>query len=499
MIEGSPATDLVDRLVATYGKSGAHRILDVMLDKIAVHELAALNYDWRNFWARPKQLPPAINFRSWGFLTARGTGKTTSIENHIVEEVQAGRAMSIGCAAQKEDKTIEVQIGGLIDASPPWFRPEWVATYSQLVWPNGAIAYAHTPEAPGAIRSHNFDMAWLSEVQSWPTATRDEAYLNFQFATRIGYARTLWDATPKRRHPLLRMFLARAESDPLHVIVRGTIHENARNLGKGVIAELEKQFGGTLSGREELLGEMLSESESALVRQEWIDRARRSKPDVIVRRVIGVDPAITARAGSDLTGISDCGLAVDGQALVLGDHSGKHAPHAWAKIVLDLYVGGRCDLVVVETNRGGDLVTQNLRAAAAERGLRVVVVGKEERTQHVPGVVHVKEIHSQGEKQDRAQPVATAYERGRVSHVNGVDLSSLEDTLTTWEPQPKGKSPDDLDALVAAVIELLGLKANKPDPKVAYAGFAKASKAVQAPIAPQSISFVVGGDTGGKI
>jgi phage terminase large subunit-like protein len=497
----SPAANLVDALVAKHGKAQAHVVLDQILDQIPVIGLAGLRYDWTSFWARPKQLFPDKDWRSFGFLTARGVGKTTACSNHIAGEIAAGRATCIGLAAQTEDKTISVQVKGLIEASPPWFRPEWVASSRELHWPNGAIAYAYTPEVPGTIRAHNFDLVWLSEVQSWPRSTMQEAYSNFQFATRIGYARTIWDATPKRRHPLLRSWLARAASEPdRHFVVRGTIHENARNLGTGVIENLEREFGGTAAGREELLGEMLAESESALVRQVWIDNARRHALERYARRVIAIDPAVTSRAGNDKTGIIDAALGVDGQAYIVADHSGKYPPSQWANLVLDAYVSGRCDCVVVETNKGGELVTQNLRAHATSKGLNVVVVGKDAKTQHVPGTVTVKEVHARGPKEDRAQPLATAYERGRVSHVIGADLAALEDLLTTWEPAPGSRSPDALDACVHAVSELLGFGSNRPDMRAGFSGLAQASQSLQTGGGGRlNIAGLFGGDSGGRL
>lgn len=498
----SPATVLADRLVGAFGKATAHRVLDMALAQLTAVELAGLAYDWEAFWARPKQLFPGTDWRTFGFLTARGVGKTTACVNHITREVEAGRARCIGLAAQNEDKTIDVQVGGLIDAAPPWFRPEWKATDKQLIWPNGAVAYAHTPEVPGAIRSHNFDLAWLSEVQSWPTATRREAYLNFKFAVRVGYARTIWDATPKRHHPMLIGFIQRHEQEPdKHIIVRGTIYENARNLAAGVIGDLEAEFGGTSQGREELLGEMLEESEAALVKQAWIDAARRPPAESYAYRALGIDPAVTSRAGNDKTGMIDTARGHDGQAYILGDLSGKHAPGAWAKLAIDRYFNFRVDVIIAETNKGGDLVVQNLRAEAGRRGLQVVIAGRDEQPRHTAGVVYVKEVHARGPKEDRAQPLATAYERGRVSHVLGVDLSSLETMLTTWEPTPGHRSPDALDAEVHAVTEVLGLLANKPDARASFQGIAEAGRVLagQSRAAQAVASLVVGGGTVGRI
>jgi phage terminase large subunit-like protein len=497
------ATRIVDALVARLGcKAGAAQALDSILDRMPVVDLAGLAYDWP-FWARAKQLLPDTHWRSFGYLTGRGNGKTTSLASHIVPEVQAGRAMSIGLAAQNEAKTIDVQVGGLIAASPPWFRPHYLANAMQLVWPNGAIAYVHTPEVPGAIRSHNLDLCWLSEVQSWPTSTREEALLNFQFATRVGYARTIWDATPKKGHPILKRFLARSTSEPdRHIVVRGTIHENRRNLSPKVIEDLERDYAGTSQGREELLGEMLDDSEGAVFKLEWIHPHRRHRPSEFSYRVISVDPAVTSRRGSDTTGIVEVARGVDDRGYVLGDDSGKYAVERWGEIVLDRYVAG-CDLVIAETNKGGDLVTQILRAIAKLRGLSVVVVGKEERPRRLPGTVFVREVHARGAKEERARPVATAYERGRVSHVIGADLSGLEQTMTTWEPEPNADSPGDLDALVHGVIEVLGLSANTLDLREGFKGLAEISKALGAtpPVnaSTRNVAALIAGGGGGRI
>lgn len=500
MTDHSPASLIAERLVKQLGREAAHRAIDVILAKFTNVELAALAACW-SMWARSKQLAPRGDWRSWGFLTARGFGKTLSVAKHINDEVQAGRARCIGLAAQNETKTIAVQVAGLIESAAPWFEPKWEGSQLQLVWPNGARAFAFTPEVPGAIRSPNFDLSWLSEIQSWPVATREEAYSNFLFATRVGYARTIWDATPKKRHPILQKLIARATSEPdKHIVVRGTIYENAANLSAGVIADLEREYGGTQKGREELLGEMLEDSENALIRMAWIERARRQRPDTILRRVIGIDPAVTNRAGNDRTGVIDDGLGADGQVYVLGDYSGSHSADAWAGIVLDKYVAGGCDCVVVETNKGGDLVTQNLRAHAGKRDLTVVVLAKEERPRRTPGIVYVREVHARGAKEDRAQPLATAYERGRVSHVIGVDLTALEDTLTTWEPAPGQRSPDALDAHVHAVTELLGLAENKPDPSTAFKGIAAMGAALALPTTgalPRNLATLLGGGGGG--
>lgn len=492
MDERSEFDCLVSRVVARHGQSEGRRLLVEFLSSLSTVERAALAARWRT-WARPKQLAPPGSWRRWGFLTGRGFGKTVAVSKHLNEAVERGEASLVCLIAQDEQSSLDIQVhgpSGLIATAPPWFKPEWEASQLQLVWPNGARAYVRTPEVPGKIRGLEYHLTWASELQSWPVATRDEAWSNVLLSTRLGRARVIWDATPKRRHPILRELLSDAEHNPkTYPVVRGTTHENAANLGDGYVEELERKIGGTLKGREELLGEMLDETENATAKQDWIDKARRVRPERFARRALGVDPAVSTNKGSDQTGIVLGGLGVDGQAYVLANHSGKYTPPEWAKVVLDAYRDEECDVVLVETNRGGELVVSNLRAAAHERGLRVVEIGRKERPRRTHGVVNVKSLYSQGAKEERAQPVATSYERGRVSHVIGADLSSLEDTLTTWEPGATGasrgtrvsrtggnKSPDDLDALTFVVVELLDLTEDKPDGRKGMAGIQAAQK-----------------------
>ena len=408
--------------------------------------------------------------------------------------------MVIGLAAQDEANCLALQVNGpdgLIATAPPWFKPVLHGSTEGPVlhWPNGARAYVRTPEVPGKIRGFGYHLSWICELQSWPNAHRQEAFDMFDLATSLGYARIVWDCTPKKRHPLLKELLARSAADPAkHIVVRGALHENAANLGDGYVAEMERKFGNTQKGKEELLGLMLEDSELALVKQDWIDSSRRDMPSRLARRTLSIDPAVTNRKGSDTTGINESGLGVDGQMYVLGDYSGKIDPGKWAELALDRYVApgpAPCSLILAETNKGGQLVTQNLRAAAKERGLEVIVVEKDARPTPIAGKVFVKEVFARGAKEDRAEPMATAYERRRISHVRGADLSSLEDVLTTWEPAPNADSPGDLDALVHNAAELLDLSKNVPDPLAAFVGIEAVAKQLAAPVSPTSIAQVL--------
>lgn len=472
-------------------------------------EAAALAYDWEFFWRKPKQTPPSGPWRVWGALTGRGFGKSRANAEFVHAEASSGRAMRIALVGQNENRTIEVMVegeSGLLAVSPPWCKARFEA--GRVIWPNGAQAFVYTPERPGELFGPEHHLGWASELHVWPATKRVEAFANLTMGLRLGYGRLVWDSNPSRRHPILTELLADAAADPVHnVVVRGSTRENRLNLTAGKVEEWERKFGHTQRGREMLEGEQSDEAEGALWQQAWIDAHRRAAPDRLRRRVLVVDPAISLRAGTDATGISDQGLGFDDQVYVLADLSARIGWEEWGELVVRRYFAKRCDCIVLERNRGGDACAGNVRAAAAkiaredETEIRVEIVKDDAVTRHVPGVIFVKEVIGRSSKATRAEPVATHYEAGRVSHAEGADLTNLEDLLTTWVPDEGGESPNALDALVYGVVELAGLqRAEKRNASKEIAGAARLQAAISAaPRAPRPniAALLLGAGRGG--
>jgi len=209
---------------------------------------------------------------------------------------------------------------------------------------------------------------------------------------------------------------------------------NSKNLPEGYIAE-------TLAGlsdrqrRRFLDGQFQEELEGALWKRGYIDDHRRTVlPDDLERVVVGVDPAVTSEAGSDLTGIVVCARDSSGHFHVLADRSLKASPLGWARAVCAAYEEFSADCVVGECNNGGDLIEVALHS--------------------VNGLMPFKKVTASRGKAVRAEPVAALYERGIVHHL-GV-FKELEEELCSLVPsQPPPHSPDRADALVWALTELL--------------------------------------------
>lgn len=501
--ELSPAQQFARTLVQRHGVA-AHAELDAALDGLSNVELAGLLHDWDHFWARAKQRAPEHSFGSWGFLTGRMFGKTRAIAEFINREVAARRARHIALIAQNETTTLELQVegvSGLLATAPSWFRP--VFERGRVLWPNGAEAHLFTPEVPGALRGPEHDLAWAAELSVWPQSTRREAFKNLRLGLRIGLARLVWDSNATRRHPILRYLLERASRDPQrHVVVRGHSRENAHHVNPATLAELIAELEGTQAGDEELGGVFFDESAGALVKQEWIEQARRELPTKLVRRVMALDPAISMRDGTDPTGFVDGGLTADGQAIVIADLSARIPWEQWGDMAVERYIANKCDMIVIERNRGGDACAANIARAAKERGLSVLILTDKTRAKHTPrhtpGLVVVLELVGRKGKDVRLEPVAGRYQAGRVSHVRGADLAELEDQLTTWEPDGKHESPNALDADVYLVCELLGLYDDKPDNRGAFRGIKEANERLQQ-TSPRAVANLLGRGRGRTI
>ncbi len=207
--------------------------------------------------------------------------------------------------------------------------------------------------------------------------------------------------------------------------------DNASNLPPGYI---DSTLAG-LSSRQRarfLDGLWLDDVEGALWTADMIDRARVVRPPELTRIVVGVDPAVTAGTGSDLTGIVAAGVERSGDFYVLADRSCRTSPLEWCRRIGALFRELDADRVVGETNNGGDLIETLLRQSEPD--------------------IPFRSVRATRGKIVRAEPVAALYEKGRVHHVGA--FPELEEELTGYSPLLAAKSPDRLDALVWAITDL---------------------------------------------
>jgi phage terminase large subunit-like protein len=387
-------------------------------------------YDWRAD-ARPAQVAPDGEWTTWLYIAGRGSGKTRSGAEFIREEVMAGRMSRVALvgptAADVRDVMVEGESGLMAVCDRYRFRPSYEPSKRKVTFPNGAIALCFSSEEPDRLRGPQADGSWSDEIGAWKYP--DATWSNLQFGLRLGEKpRQIVTSTP-RPTKLMRALMARAGDGV--VLTRGTSYENLANLSSNY-REIIATYEGTRLGRQEIMGELLTDTPGALWTYDLIEACRvATAPERLVRVVVAIDPAITANEDSNETGIIVAGKTHDGHGYVLADRSGRYSPHEWATVALNTFDEFDADAIVIETNQGGDMAIQTIRSIRKNAS--------------------IKGVHASRNKITRAEPISSLYEQKRVHHV-GI-FPALEDQLTSYTPGMT--SPDRLDALVWSMTDLL--------------------------------------------
>ena len=399
-----------------------------LIAELSDDEVAGLEYDWK-FWARPKQIPPTVDYDTWAIIAGRGFGKSRSGAEWVRECVNNGyKRIALIAETQKDLEKVMVEgESGILSVFPDHERPTYVKKPVQLTFPNGAIALGFNATEPDQLRGPQFDAAWMDEFAKFRYA--DDVWDMLQFCLRLGdNPRTLITTTP-RPLAILKKILA----EPTTITTVGSTFENKSNLAPKFLNRLTANYEGTRTGRQELHAELLDEAEGALWSRELIDSIQIEELPAMKRIVIAIDPAITNTEKSDETGIIAVGLGFDNKGYVLADRSGRYSPADWAKAAIELFHEFGADRIIAEGNQGGDMVRNTLDVIEANLPITIV--------------------HASRGKFARAEPVAALYEQGKVHHVRG--LEHLEDQLVSWEPLSGKGSPDRLDALVWGFTDLM--------------------------------------------
>lgn len=385
--------------------------------------------------ARSKQLPPPGDWRFWLLMAGRGFGKTRTGAEFIRAEVMAGRAAEIGFIAATASDVRDVVVegpSGIIKVCERYgMRAHYEPSKQRITFPNGAIARTRSADEPDRIRGPEFDLSWWDELGTWK---HRDAYTNADFGLRrLGpkghRARAVVTFTPKPTKIVKELV-----GHPASVVITGHTKENAANLDPVTLDRLRTQYENTRLGRQELAGELLTDTPGALWSYSLIDDARLPDRDALPalkRIVVAVDPAVSAGDESNETGIVVAGIDNDGDGYVLDDVSGVYLPTEWANAAVGAYRRWKADRLVAEKNQGGDMVESTVRMVDKN----VSYVG----------------VHASRGKYTRAEPVSALYEQRRVHHVGA--FPDLEDQMTSWVPGLD--SPDRMDALVWGLTDLM--------------------------------------------
>jgi phage terminase large subunit-like protein len=444
----------------------------------------ALDERWP-LWAHGGQLPPDDEWTIWVLLCGRGFGKTRAGAEWISECARQAPDAKIALVAANPGEARKVMIegrAGLFVAARDEERRamKWEPSLRRLTFASGAEAIVYSGADGDCLRGGEHHFAWCDELPKWRRA--QDTWDNLMMGLRAGERPRAVVTTTPRPVPVLWDVL-----DTPDVVLTGGATRDNPHLPPAFLRTMERKYGGTRLGRQELLGELIEDVQGALWPQALIEKSRvdlrllcpgegrgpasgqngdshfserrqatehgggksncpplggKSNCPLPFRRVvIGVDPPATA--GGDECGIVACGLGEDpgsgsrAVAYVLGDHSaGGLSPEQWARKVAGAAERWSADRIVAEGNQGGEMVEAVLRGA----GLRLPV----------------RRVHAKVGKARRAEPVAAFFESGDAKFAGRFpELErQLAGLVLGGDYQGRG-SPDRADAMVWAMSDLL--------------------------------------------
>jgi len=214
---------------------------------------------------------------------------------------------------------------------------------------------------------------------------------------------------------------------------------NWANLPVAYLEQMEERRG-TRMGRQELDGELLGDIEGALWHSDWIDHVDRlpagAAPGGTLRSLsLGLDAA--GGEGGSRQAMVAAGLGWDNRIYVVHADARRESVDAWLKRAIRTAQELHADRMCVERNHGDRFLVAALEHAMADMGVRVPY----------------QSVWVAQSKAERAVPIATLYETGKVTHVG--ELAELDVELESFTGA-KGDLSDLVDALVHACNDLMG-------------------------------------------
>jgi len=390
---------------------------------------------WAKELARPEQLPKRTeDWSIYLYLAGRGAGKTRTAAEWLAWEATTQNntrwAIVAPTFGDVRDVCAEGESGIINILRAYGSLQHYNRSQGSITLKNGSHIKLFSADEPDRLRGPQHHGAWCDELAAW---RYPDTWDQLQFGLRLGeHPRTVITTTPRPVH-LIRSLVAR--TDGTVKVVRGSTFDNAANLAPQALLELQARYAGTRMGRQELFGELLTESDSALWTRQMIEDARIKPEDAppYYRVVVAIDPAVTSGESSDETGIVVAGATPDGHYYILEDATMRGTPEQWARKAVEMFRKHKCDRIIGEANNGGDMIEALLR--------------------QVDATIPYRKVHASRGKKVRAEPVSALSEQLRL-HMVGSNFTQLEDQLVTWEAD-SDSSPDRMDAMVWAVTDLM--------------------------------------------
>ena len=232
--------------------------------------------------ARPNQLLPLEGWSTTLALAGRGFGKTRVGAEWCLRQAGLYPGIIIHVIAPTYSDLRGVVFegpSGLMSVIPKaCVRALTYSPYPELIFWNGSTIRGFSSETPDRLRGPQASMVWGDELAAWYRG--EECLSNIDFSTRIAYRHTndrliqpqkLYTTTPRPIQLLVDMIdKKRPDGLPATNLIRGTTYDNRANLAEAFFEDLV-QYAGTRIGAQELEGELLDLTESAIIKKSWIN------------------------------------------------------------------------------------------------------------------------------------------------------------------------------------------------------------------------------------
>ncbi len=265
--------------------------------------------------ARQKQILPLSGWARALALAGRGCGKTETGANWVRRCV----GLYPGCVVHVVAPTYSDLRGvvfnglsGILARVPRAMIADYNQTTFEIRLRNSSLIRGFSSESPDRLRGPQCTFLWGDEVAAWYRA--EENLANIDMSTRIAYRQKdgtliqpqrFFTTTPRPLAWLKKMM----ESGTL--LITGSTYENKDNLATTFFDEIT-QYEGTAIGRQEIHGELLDISESAIIKKSWLQLWPNDRPLPYLEYVmVSMDTAFTERTYDKKTFTADptaCGV-----------------------------------------------------------------------------------------------------------------------------------------------------------------------------------------------
>lgn len=250
---------------------------------------------------------------------------------------------------------------------------------------------------------------------------------------------------PTKGHWSYKLFMQKVDPEtrePIkrpgsYVAMRMNPHDNEPNLSQEYLDTLEGMP--ERMKRRFLYGEFGDDNPNALFSEISIDKWRKTDTNLpdMVRLVIAVDPSGSGdedNTTNDAIGIAVLGLGTDGIGYIMEDLTVKAGPKVWGEVAVSAYHRHQADIIVGETNFGGEMVRFVIKTADPK--------------------ANYKKVTASRGKVQRAEPFSPLIEDGRVRFVG--HFPELEEELAGFSTRGYvgERSPNRADAVFWGLAEL---------------------------------------------